>query len=165
MFDHQRRRVRMQIETGDKRHLGTDQGPHPSQQLTLAVFQMLRDHGAVQAEIHGIIGWSRLQSFEDQSGDMFESVFGDHVRRRGSTPRQWIGNVIERLDPLDETGDRQVLSLDSREQVRPGGERRTAAPRLESIQTRFGRCESVCFVLNAGDRNKSHVRLPKIFLG
>ena len=69
--------------------------------------------------------------------------------------------MIQCLYPFDEAGDRQVLALHAWEQVRSGGQRRAAAPRLECIETRLGGCECVRLVLNAADRNERHARLPE----
>ena len=43
--------VGVQVETDHQRHVVSNKGAHPAEQLAFAVFKMLGHHGAVQVQI------------------------------------------------------------------------------------------------------------------
>ena len=161
-FDHQRRGIRMQVETSDQRLVGPDEIAHPAQQLALSILEMLGHHGAMQTKVDGIIGRRVPQPVEDLASDMFERMFGHDIGRRRGAPGQRVREVVQRFDPLHKPGYRQVLALDAREKVRPGRQRRAAAAHLERFKPRLCRRERIRFVLNATDHNKRHRPAPPL---
>jgi hypothetical protein len=46
--------VGVQVEAGDDRHFRADDAAHAREQLAFAVVDVLGDHRAVQAQVHGV---------------------------------------------------------------------------------------------------------------
>ena len=155
-LDHSRRDVGVQIEARHQRQIRPDEIADPSQNLALAVLQVLGDHGSVEIQVEAVQGLEIAQVRQDLAGDPFEGLLRHRRRggRLGPGERQQL--VAERPRLLDEARDRDVDPGDRFEERRPAGQARPSAGSGEILEGRRRGREAVGLVLKAADGDAGH---------
>ena len=74
-FDHFRRDVGVQVQTGHQRPLRPNQRPHAAQNLPFTILIAFGHHGAMQIQVNRLqVVQTFLQSRQNNAGDAFEGV-------------------------------------------------------------------------------------------
>ncbi len=153
---HLRRHVGVEIEAGDDRQCGTEQGADAAQQLALAILEMRRDHRAMQVEIDAVERTRGGEVLEQPRRDALIHILIDIGRGRRRAPRQRHQLMAQPAQRADRAGDRNVVAGDRLEQRRPADIAGPGIGPLEILPGRALRREGVGFVLKPADRNARH---------
>src|SRR3954467_15647779 len=116
---------------------------------------MLGDHGAMEIEIDSVERARGLDQAQEPAGDALIGIALNMRRGRGRAPEQWDDLVLA-SSPAEETGDRQVDSVEGAEDRRAFGEARPAVRHLEVAIGRLQWREGVGLVLKSADGDSRH---------
>ncbi len=156
VFNHLRRHIGMQVETGHQRQVLADHLAHALEKFAFAVVEMLGHHRAVQIEIDRIQWPGGGDAIDHDLDDAFVGIPG-HVRARGGG----TGNGRNQLPAidlglLDKASQADIDVAHDPEHIGALRHRRPAAAMHEIIVSRLRRREGVGLVQEAANGDTDH---------